>query len=158
MERGSFDVEISFAQWLGKTHPNPNYNTLTYRTGSPYQQRTAVIPGRLVIPPQEYAVTCITNRANFNVNYSFRWGTREWQKYTLAPGQNVSHWLGYEGGSRHSDDLAVIFDETLNDNQNINKSYVLLRNASQSQQCPGGKQYHFLLRTDNGKLDIFASQ
>ncbi len=155
LEKVAYDFEIKFAHWLAEKHPNHSVRHITYQTGSPYQRRTVEIPVQLRIPEPEYAVTCIENRTNLNLNYMYRWGDGEWKSQSVKPGEWRWHSLRYEGGQHSSPDLRVRFDFDLS-GQREDKIYRLIRNRCKEESCRYAKKYHFAIHGD--KFDLHDSE
>lgn len=155
LERYAFDFEIRYAQWLGKNFPNSKSGSIVYRTGSPNQKRTAIIPQKLVIPPQEYALTCIENRTRLKLTYLIRWGNGKSERVEVQPGKRMIHSWAYPGGMKSSPNLAISFDESLAKGL-TKRSYTLKRKRSRSKDCRGAQSYYFAIK--DRKLVLFAAK
>lgn len=152
-ERAAYDTEIRFANWLGRAYPNLQAGMLVYSTGSKYDQRHAYIPSRLLIPPQEYAVVCLTNQTPNPVHFAFRWGKGEFQPKLVQPGGFQTLWWALEGGVFNSPTLDVSFDGDYSEGRQ-EKNYSLPSSRSGTHEFADGKNYEF--RASESDLDLFA--
>ncbi|MBI1927786.1 hypothetical protein HYR99_26550 [Candidatus Poribacteria bacterium] len=145
----AYKTEFEFAQWfnsLAKSWKQGAYQT--YRSQSPYIAHSVLIPVRLNICHQEYAVTWVENRTGYHITYEFQWGNRNWERVVVAPGQGglLSH--PYEGGFYSSPNLNVKFDADMSQGV-FYRTYMLQRYRCDSQRAENAKRYYFAIDRQN---------
>jgi hypothetical protein len=98
------------------------------------------------VASSRFAMSCIENKTDITINYSFKWGDGSWKSYSLEPGERISHTWEYERGHEgYSPNLYVTFDDDLSGGVK-KRSYVLERyGAPQKTDCKSyGKEYRFV--------------
>lgn len=59
-------------------------------------------PARAAYDHNYYGAVSIANRTDSTLHYVFRWGDREWQEVTLAPGEVCNHAWQYDYTDQNS--------------------------------------------------------
>jgi hypothetical protein len=161
MEQAAYGFESKFANWLMTQHnitAGGNYNggIFTYNTASPYQRRTSAVPSSLFLPPQLYAVVCLTNPSDISINYSYRWDRngKFFDNSVPANGGVWWHSKPLEGGIFNTSQMEISFDETMTPDNN-QRRFDLKHYVSAQQNCDQAKRYTF--SHDATLIQIFDS-
>lgn len=107
-----------------------------------------------------YAVLCIRNETNLDINYSYRWGNGSWKKSKVSLGGSKWHSYSYDyPGENRSPTFYIDFDYSLRDGQNLRKDYVLDKQAAQDQKCSQGAQYLFkYTNSTRDNIDLYKKK
>lgn len=92
-----------------------------------------------------YGLTCVWNRTDINLNYSYKWGNGSWRRASVRPGAKMAHGYRFPPNSQSSPDLYIRFDDDLIHKGVQRREYRLSSYASpQETGCQQyGKQYQF---------------
>ncbi|MBX3051886.1 MAG: hypothetical protein KF753_10455 [Caldilineaceae bacterium] len=89
-----------------------------------------------------YAVVCLVNKTNRDINYSYRWGDNEWKSQSVSANSSRYHSWTYAAGSHSSPDFRVRYDADFTSGTDY-KQYVLKRYRNSKKSCNGAKKYEF---------------
>lgn len=156
MEHGAFSFEASYAAWLGQNHPNPAWTSYQHSTGSKYVRRNPPVPGRLVIPPQQFLTTCVENRNPTPVRYSIQWAGSPAQPITIQPNQSLVHSIALAGGMFTGPAFNVMYGFNRLDGSVDNRNYGMRHLVSNGKFCSPASTYYFLWR--NNDLGLYSVQ
>lgn len=121
-------------------------------SSSDYHYGILSMTGRDIRP---YGLICLRNDTDITINYSYRWGSGNWQSSNVDMGRVRTHWWTYESGSRTSPTFEIRFDEDLS-SRSYNREYSLQRHASAATNCDDGYEYEFqYLNSAETRIDLF---
>ncbi|GAK58357.1 membrane protein, OmpA family [Candidatus Vecturithrix granuli] len=89
-----------------------------------------------------YAIVCVSNETDWQINYMYKWGDDPWESGSLEP--NYISWYSweYDPGETASPDFTILFDADFSNKEN-QKTYILERYEANQQSCEEGKVYSF---------------
>lgn len=135
-----------------RTVPLPNnfqpyirYRWQTSSTSTPAQSSPSSTP---------YAVVCLVNNTNREINYSYRWGEDEWKSISVSANSNRYHSWTYASGAQSSPDFRVRFDADFTSSTDY-KVYLLKRYRNSQKSCDGAKKYNFR-DAGNSTIELYA--
>ncbi|MFZ1754259.1 MAG: hypothetical protein WBO46_20080 [Caldilineaceae bacterium] len=117
--------------------PSVNYAALGVGSGS--KPSTTTTTSSAETP---YAVVCLVNKTNRDINYSYRWGDNEWKSQSVSANSSRYHSWTYAAGSHSSPDFRVRYDADFTSGTDY-KQYVLKRYRNSKKSCNGAKKYEF---------------
>jgi hypothetical protein len=96
------------------------------------------------------------NNTDQSIHFDYRWGN--WDRESLTIRSGVEHWFSwtFEDGTRTSPNFQIRFDESLLNDSEIYREYVLEQYANAEQSCNGAYHYEFdyITSTRVGLFDI----
>jgi len=102
-----------------------------------------------------YAVVCLVNKTNRNINYTYRWGDDEWKSQSVDANSSRYHSYTYPSGSHSSPDFRIRVDVDFSSGTDY-KTFLLKRNRNSKKSCDGAKKYNF--RDGEGStIKVFAA-
>jgi hypothetical protein len=102
-----------------------------------------------------YAVVCLENETNIDINYSFRWGTGQWQTRTVDAGRSRWHSWEYDSDSRSSPNFEIEFDADTRSGSTRYLNYDLERYQNETESCSGARLYVFQ-RDGSRWIDLYS--
>jgi hypothetical protein len=93
-------------------------------------------------PPKPYALVCLVNQTGWSINYSYKWGERDWESRTVNANSSRWHSWEYAPGSHSSPNFTIRFDASFTSSTDY-KNYDLKRYQASEKTCWAGKVYEF---------------
>ncbi|MEM6284337.1 MAG: hypothetical protein AAF787_19250 [Chloroflexota bacterium] len=104
-----------------------------------------------------YAMVCIENATSQSLNFSYRWGSGNWQTSTIRPGAQL--WFSKEysspTGPRNSPAFVIDFDANMGGGADDRETYTLERTASPEQSCDGINAYTFDFVSGRNRINLY---
>ncbi len=115
--------------------------------------------GGLLSTDKRHALTCISNKTNFEVKYQAHWADGSWTSYTVAPNAWRSHYHNYVyANENRSPKFYVRFDYALKVDGSQWKEYVINQFASPHTDCNRQSQHEeFKYTNDRKEINLYRN-
>jgi len=115
--------------------------------------------GGILPTDKRHALTCISNKTNFEVKYQAHWANGSWQSFTVAPGGWRSHYHNYVyANENRSPKFYVRFDYDLKVDGSQFKEYLIGQFASPHTDCDRQSQHEeFKYTNDRKEINLYRN-